>query len=257
MSVLPFGRRVLVFTFLFSSLFLCDVFSQSGMLYPSFFSDSDFKIDFSSGAVVAKAKKEKKSKKTETPKEVEPEEDFVVDSDSVKLNVPNKYNSYFFRGISEQIIKQLENGTPVSILNAVNSLKRNSAEYSEAEKTVLYVADGIMRIVWPTEKRGWEVPAVSQDNAYVGAINSAEKGVYDFSTGNMDFLTLVLPSLVLLTSNSRNDYYDTAQTSLMLAVKMNENSVLVNYLLALLLRRMGQEQQALPYFEKAWSNSKN
>ena len=96
-------------------------------------------------------------------------------------------------------------------------LKKADGSYTESEKTLLYVAAGIMRIVWPTEKITWEIPEIIQDNAYVGAINSAEKGVYDSSTGSMDFLTLVLPSLVLLTNNSRNDYYEDAKKALALA----------------------------------------
>lgn len=245
MNVRPLLRRLLIFTLLFSSFLISEATALS-----------DF--DLNSSVIIAKAKKEKKSKKNaEAPKIEEKEDEVTVDSDSVKLNVPNKYNSYFFRGISDDIIKQIENGTPDSIVKAVNSLKKTSGDYSEAEKTLFYVADGIMRIVWPTEKRGWDVPAITQDNAYVGAVNSAEKGVYDFSTGDMDFLTLALPSLVLLTSNSRNDYYSSAQNSLSLAVKLNENSVLANYLLAVLYRRMGNNEQALGCFAKAWNFSKN
>lgn len=288
MKDLPFKRQIQFLTFIFFILFLFDfnklhaeVFLSSGTDYileyaltdsadnsgvsgaPGITGITDIStmlgVTVAKSAKSSKSSKSKKSKKNEEVQKTEEpsDDDFVEDPNAVRLNVPKKYVSTFFRGISENIIKQIELGTPDSIVAAVNMLKKPGNDYTEAEKTLFYVADGIMRIVWPTEKRSWEVYPLAQDNAYAGAVNSAEKGVYDFSTGDMDFLTLTLPSLVLLTNNSRNDYYTVAQNSLLLAVKINEDSVLANYLLGVLYTRMQQSEAAQMYLRKAWESSKN
>lgn len=260
MSVLPKKRHATFsfFILIFSSFFILSgetAFALKNNSYPH--SLNDFP-----GYTLAWGSKSKKSKKT-TEKPISPsvtpdsetDSDDYVDPSSIKLNVPNRYATSFFRTIPDALLKAIEIGTPDSIYEAVSMLKKADGSYTESEKTLLYVAAGIMRIVWPTEKITWEIPEIIQDNAYVGAINSAEKGVYDSSTGSMDFLTLVLPSLVLLTNNSRNDYYEDAKKALALAEKINENSVLVMYLSGHLFLRMKDNENAMKYFEKAWKQS--
>ena len=260
MSVLPEKRHATFsfFILLVSSFLILSgetAFALKNSSYPN-------SLDDFPGYTLAWGSKSKKSKKTEekpNPPAVSPDaendSDDYVDPSSIKLNVPNRYATSFFRTIPDDLLKAIEMGTPDSIYEAVAMMKRTDGNYTESEKTLLYVAAGIMRIVWPTEKITWEIPEIIQDNAYAGAVNSAEKGVYDSSTGSMDFLTLVLPSLVLLTNNSRNDYYEDARTALSLAEKINENSVLVMYLSGHLFLRLKDNEKALAYFEKAWKHS--
>ena len=90
-----------------------------------------------------------------------------------------------------------------------------------------------MNIVWPSQKVSWTVFAVGDDNPYVGAINSVKKGILDLSTGNVDFLSTILPTFVLLTSDSFSDY-ETAKQAIEKSLEYNSDSVLANYMAGIL-----------------------
>lgn len=145
-----------------------------------------------------------------------------------------------------------EDASPDSIRVVVSLLHKSlSDEYTESEKVLLTLCAEIMRLCWPSENVTWEVPEVSRANPYLGAVDSALRGVYDSSTGNSDFLTLILPSLVLVTSSSRTDYFSEAERSLTTALGQRPASTLANYLMGLLKMKQGAFMQAVPFFSSA------
>jgi uncharacterized protein HemY len=170
---------------------------------------------------------------------------------AVSIAVPPRKNISYFSLVNSDAVAAVENGSPESLRAAVNKLRKNTAEYTESEKVLIGVAAAIMQIVWPSESFSWDVPSVSDSNPYLGAIASARQGVYDSSTGNTDFLTMVLPSLVLLTSETRSDYYQDAQNALSEALKQNPDSVLANYLMGKLALRQKLYTQARASLSRA------
>ncbi len=157
----------------------------------------------------------------------------------------------YFSAIKPEILALVEKGSPEAIREAVSLLhKPSSEEYTESEKVLLNICAEIMKICWPSQTVSWDVPAVSELNPYLGAVSSARNGIYDSSTGNNDFLTIVLPSLVLLTSESRNDYYVQSEAALIEALALRSDSVLANYLMSFLMRRLQQTNESLDYINK-------
>ena len=108
-----------------------------------------------------------------------------------------------------------------------------------------------MKIAWPSERIDWETPEIQIDTPYMGAINSARKGIYDLSTGNVDFLSTILPTFVLLTSDSFSDY-ETAKQAIEKSLEYNSDSVLANYMAGILYGKMNDFAQAESHFEKAY-----
>ncbi|QTQ16941.1 tetratricopeptide repeat protein [Treponema parvum] len=178
-----------------------------------------------------------------------------IDASSVRLTVPGKHEISFFYEIPKDIVDDVCMGTPQSLERAVGRLRSFGRENTDKEKILIFVASAIMRIVWPQEKISWDTPGVPQNNAYVGVINSVEQGVYDSSSGGDDFLTLVLPSLVLLTNRSRSDYFSGSHAALSEALKIKSDSVLADYLFGVLCRRQSQYGEAVIYFRKASDGS--
>lgn len=175
-------------------------------------------------------------------------------SNAKTITVQAKDRSYF-ASIPKDALSDLEKGSPSSIKNAVLKVRKSSHNYTNAEKTFLKTCTEIMNIAWPSEPHNFEHIDFSENNPYLGAITSSRQGVYDSSTGNSDFLTLTLPSLVLLTSSSRNDYYALSEESLKKALSQNPNSVIANYLLATLYARLEKHSQAIPYFKICYDDS--
>ena len=159
--------------------------------------------------------------------------------------------------IDPEALIGVEVGSPDSIRNAVSILRRHSANYAENEKVLLAVAAAVLQLAWPQEAFSFEVPAVTAVTPYLGAVDSARQGVYDTSTGNVDFLTLVLPSLVLLTSQTRNDYYAESEAALQKALEKREGSALAHYLLGKLYARQKRWSEAVAQFSRASNLAQN
>lgn len=175
--------------------------------------------------------------------------------DAVSIALSPKREVSFFVGIPDEAVSAIENGSPASIRQAYGLLRKDASLYSDNEKILLDIGYYLMAILWPSENSGLERFDVSSANSYLGAIDSARQGIYDESTGNTDFLSTVLPSLVLVTSSSRSDYYELSAAALDKALAMKSGSVLANYLRGVLCRRQQDFSSALAYFKSAYDGS--
>ena len=208
------------------------------------------------GFSASKKKKEKKGVVTDTYTAPEtPANEELLDSESVKLPSEAKKRTYFYK-VDPEVLSLVEDGSPESLRSAMIKIRKNESEYTENERVLIAVAAEIMKVVWQSERVSWEVFAITDENPYTGAIESAKNGLYDSSTGNVDFLTIVLPSLVLVTSNiSNQDILLESQKALDSAFKLNENSVLANYLAGILYERLGDYLKSENYYSKAYESA--
>jgi len=152
------------------------------------------------------------------------------------------------------LISEIEKGSPVSLKAAVNKIRLSGKDMTVTEKQYLVLASFILKTVYPSERINWEIPEVASDGSvYLSIIETVKMGAYAFNQlESSDFLTLVLPSLVLFSAPGLNNYYSEAQKALTEACKMNNNSVLAQYLLGILYIRKGDNKAALDYLEKAF-----
>ncbi|MBO7639724.1 MAG: tetratricopeptide repeat protein, partial [Treponema sp.] len=166
-------------------------------------------------------------------------------------NFPKKKSSYFY-SIDKKTLEYAEIGSPSSLKLAVSQLhKPLSEEYTQVEQVLLEICVRIMKIVWPSEIMNYEYSRVTNSNPYTPAIDSAEKGIFDSSTGNSDFYTLLLPSLLLITRPSKSDYYAEYEKAITKALDLRPDSCLANYLMGLLYDNTGDYRTALSYLNKA------
>ena len=156
----------------------------------------------------------------------------------------------FFASIDPDIMGLFEIASPESLKAAVDAIRKPPGEeYTDAEKTLLYVSCAIMKIAWKSESTTWDAPAITKPNQYTGAIDSAQKGIYDLSTDGSDFFSSLLPALALLVASSFDDAtLKRAQQDVSKALLFRENSVLANYLMGTLSLKMGDSEQALQSF---------
>jgi len=216
---------------------------------------------------------DKKSKKTTTTeseseqKPVENQQESKVETDNTltdtkaaktveSINLPTQKRTFFSK-IDPEIVSGVENGAPDSLKQAMSKLRKNESEYEENEKVLIAVAAEMMKTVWPSEKITWEVFSVSEENSYIGAINSANKGVFDSSTGNSDFLLTLLPSLVLLKPTFTADVIEPCEVALKNSLERNSNSVIANYLMGELLSKKKEDVKAEAFYKKAYESSSN
>lgn len=177
-----------------------------------------------------------------------------VDTEPVAITVPDEIKDKqrtYFSHVDPKIMEDVEIGSPASLRRAASLLRQTDSGYEENDKVLLAIETEIMRMVYPSERVEWGDVSISSGNAYIGAINSAKNGIYDTSTGNEDFLSIMLPSLVVLNINDVSSFFDISEAALKKALELRSNSVLANYLLGELYKKAGKNKDSLRHFKEA------
>lgn len=223
-------------------------------------------VFFTNGSIFCASKKN--SAKNKTAANVA-EETQIQENDSNEnlstdgaIKLSSQKRTFFYK-IDENILSEVENGSPESLRGAMQQIKKPLGDYEENEKTLISVATEIMKNVWPSQKITWENVAPTGENPYLGAINSAKQGLFDSSTGNADFLSTLLPAVVLVNPtmnrvNSQNQkIFAECLDAIEKALNLNQNSVLANYLMAVLLTKQEEFAESLAFLETAYRQSPN
>lgn len=218
---------------------------------------------FSSPAFAAKKKKNKadsgmvkstyeKTEKAEEPAPVEEPVAEVAAVDSVKL--PAQKRTYFYK-VDSEVLALVENGSPESLKGAMAKLRKNESEYDETEKVLIAISTQIMKNVWPSENVTWETFELTGDNPYLGALKTAENGIFDTSTGNTDFLSTILPAVVLLKPAATTAVYEDCEKAITSALALRPDSVFANYLYGILSEKQQKYLQAETFLRQAYANA--
>ena len=176
-------------------------------------------------------------------------------SEAESIKLPSARPKSYFAKIDEDIVKKVEYGSAQSISQAMSLIYRSDADYTANEKVLIYIAAEMTKTLWPSQKVTWAVYDVSDETPYIGALNSVKKGIYDTSTGNTDFLTVFLPSLVLLTPNITANVQTQCIAGILSALNMNPDSVAANYLAGVYYARTGDYKKSQAYLQKAYAGS--
>ena len=179
----------------------------------------------------------------------------VQEAEAIKLPSAAKPKSYFAK-IDSSIVQNVEIGSAASITQAMSALRKSESELTENEKVLIYSAGEIMRILWPSQKITWNIYDVKEETPYTGALNSVKKGIYDTSTGNSDFLSTFLPTLVFLTPNITSNVQAQCEQGLLMSLQYCPQSVAANYLAGVYYEKSGEYEKSEQYLKKAYDNSR-
>ncbi|MBP3773499.1 MAG: tetratricopeptide repeat protein [Treponema sp.] len=173
-------------------------------------------------------------------------------SEAVKIAVPVRHENTYFSSVDQESLAAVEKGSPDSLKFAITRLKRGKDFENENSRVLHYIAVSIMQLCWKSENFSEDTTGQNVKNDYTGAVSSSRNGFYDPPSVPTDFLSYALPSLVLVASETRSDYYAMAQASLMKALSMNPDSLFANYLFGVLCRRQGDFKRANEYFGRTY-----
>lgn len=157
----------------------------------------------------------------------------------------------FFSSIDENIVNDVEVASPQSLQRALGSLRKSQIDYTDTEKILLATAQNLLKIVYPMDKYSADTIDAPTNNPYIGTFQSIQNGIFDTSTGNTDFLSTVLPAVVLLKKSDVTQIYDDCQKALDAAIKLKPNSVLAHYLLAMLYKKARMGDSSVFEFQTA------
>ena len=181
-------------------------------------------------------------------------EDIIPSDREIVTNIPlpdNSFRSYFY-SIDPKILAYVEAGSPDSLQTASSLIYRNSkGTLTDKEIVLMNVCKQILETAWPSKKITWEVPQIQTENPYMPILQSAANGIYDTNTERTDFLTTLLPAMVVFSKASPKSYFAKAEKDVKAALAMRPDSVLANYIMALLQITQGGSDQAATYLSKA------
>ncbi|MGL4981250.1 MAG: tetratricopeptide repeat protein [Treponemataceae bacterium] len=168
------------------------------------------------------------------------------------LSLPQKEDDSFSAIQDKTILTDITIASPTSLRRAIGNLRQISNQSLKSKNILLYVATKIYTLAYPAEKKINDVRLPNVQSQYLDILEAVQQGVYQFNTSTDDFFELVLPSLVVFVDPDTNNYYEDAQNSLLKALKMEKDSVLANYLLAMIYKKQHKSNLAQSYFEKAF-----
>ena len=163
--------------------------------------------------------------------------------------IPKK--STYFEFSDPAIMENAEIGSPTAIKNVITKLRKANGKYTEEESVLFAVLETVASTVWPSENINFPILDSLPENVYAGIIDYVKKGIFDTNAGNSDFYTLVLPCVIVCTS-TQTAFFPEAEEKLLEALEKNDKSVLVHYLLGILYKKLGNQEQSFYHLEKAY-----
>lgn len=178
-----------------------------------------------------------KKKTTVAQEEVSEEKTYITLPSEIKKRS-------YFADLDQNAVALLENGSPESIKEAVQLIKKPSADYNDVEKVFLNVADRMMTVAYPSENQKWEYDSFSVQSPYTGALDSVEKGIFDSSTGNTDFLGTLLPAFLIFKDNVSEAQMTSCQQAVENAGAFNNSSFILSLMTSKIAYKKGQWEKA-------------
>ena len=163
--------------------------------------------------------------------------------------IPKK--STYFEFSDPAIMENAEIGSPTAIKNVITKLRKANGKYTEEESVLFAVLETVASTVWPSENINFPILDSLPENVYAGIIDYVKKGIFDTNAGNSDFYTLVLPCVIVCTS-TQTAFFPEAEENLLEALDKNDKSVLVHYLLGILYKKLGNQEQSFYHLERAY-----
>ena len=183
------------------------------------------------------------------------------DKTATAIKLPKNRRKSYFSKIDSKIINLVEFGSPASIEEAMQLMHKNESNYKEYEKVLISIATQIMKNVWPSKVITWEEFSFSEVTSYTEALKSVSQGIIDTSTGNTDYLSTILPALVVLKSSIvSNEDIEKCKEIILLAISEypeHKNSVLPNYLLGVVNQKLNNHIEAKNYFKNVYESEPN
>lgn len=191
------------------------------------------------------ASKKKKSKSSHVT-------DTYTGEEAVKL--PSSKRTYFYK-IEPEVLQNVEFGSADSLRKAMQLLHKTEGNYEENELVLIEIATKIMKTVWPSQLITWDPAEPQTENSYLGAIESSERGIFDSSTEKNDFLSTLLPALVIMSPSVSAASYDLCINACNEAFAFNKDSVLAHYLLGTTYLKKKDYAKAAEEFRYVYANS--
>lgn len=158
-------------------------------------------------------------------------------------------------GIADEIRRLVEQGSPPSLLRALDLIRSRDLGQSEFGRVMNAAAATLMRRLYPEISVDLPTVDLPLTHPYSRILKDAENGAYTpASASSSDYLELVLPFIAFL-NETRSERLVSAVPELNRASEINQSSVLDPYFRGIIAERSGDYELAMRHYSSAYSRS--
>ncbi|MDR1128894.1 MAG: tetratricopeptide repeat protein [Treponema sp.] len=158
-------------------------------------------------------------------------------------------------GVAEEIRSLIENGSPPSLLRALDQIRSRQLEATEFGRLMNAVAVNLLQKLYPAVQAQFLPIDPPQTHVYAKILREAERGTYTPpSPASTDYLEHVLPFMAFL-RESRSERLLIALPDLEKGRSLNPSSVLAPFFLGLVYERSGRTDEAFNAYTLAYGIS--
>lgn len=128
------------------------------------------------------------------------------------------------------LMLEIEKASCNSLVLVIDRIRENPAKQEGNDKLYLYLAQFLLNELYPYNKKTGQLPRYSKQNDYILALESIKKREYPYTSPKNDFLSTIIPSLLLLKPNFPKMFKDDALQRIEKAKEYNPLSPLPYYL---------------------------
>ncbi|MEL3899898.1 tetratricopeptide repeat protein [Treponema phagedenis] len=169
------------------------------------------------------------------------------------LKTPDK-EEFMEERANLNILRNIQIGSPYSFRKAVKQIQEDSLGLTINNRLYLQLITRFMRYLYPFEPISWNTPLYTEENVFLTALNKIESGEYPYELSENDFLSLIIPPLLLTVKNitiSKTHLTDILHR-IQAAQKLMPESVLPAFLLGKYFELQGSSSKAETAYRLAW-----
>lgn len=171
---------------------------------------------------------------------------------ATSLTVPDK-DELLEKQIEAAILHDIRIGSPDSLERAFVTISKNSTAAHKTHQLYLEIISELVQIVYPLDTRVPIYTGYAKENAYLNGIKAIRTQKYPYEMTQSDFLSCIIPTLLLITDPEQKDLLPQITEQLAAAAEFEPQSVLLSYISGLSYTAAYRSERALEQYKKAWS----
>ena len=176
--------------------------------------------------------------------------------DGTVLSLPAK-EKLAEKRLDSRLAAHIIKASPDSLKEAVLFIQNDSKGLTAENQLYLKVINGIMHLVYPLKTDGPRLSFSNDDEPFLSGLKNVNAGIYPYSMKRDNFLSLVIPALILTVENAAdsavNNYKDDIEERLTAAKTQYPDSVLPPYILGILSEKENDSTAAMNFYKMAWN----
>ncbi|WP_038176418.1 tetratricopeptide repeat protein [Treponema pedis] len=172
------------------------------------------------------------------------------------LSIPAK-DKLAEKRLDAKLSSNITKASPESLKNALLFIQNDSKGLTPENQLYLKVISALMYLVYPLKTEETKPSFSHDEEPYLYGLKNVNNGVYPYSMKKDDFLSLIIPPLILVSEKASQSEINSYKTDILERLTTAKNkypeSVLPPYLLGILSELENDNTAAMNFYKTAWN----